>query len=60
MSGDRILLTGNADTAWDALDGRIEPGDLILLKASRGVGLERLAGRIQEKYSELERSEGGS
>jgi UDP-N-acetylmuramoyl-tripeptide--D-alanyl-D-alanine ligase len=60
MSGDRILLTGNADTAWDALDGRIEPGDLILLKASRGVGLERLAGRIQEKYPELETSEGGS
>lgn len=59
MSGDRILLTENADTAWDALDGRLGLGDLILLKASRGVGLERLAGRIQEKYSDLESTEGG-
>jgi len=59
MSGDRILLTENADTAWDALDGRLGSGDLILLKASRGVGLERLAGRIQEKYSDFESTEGG-
>lgn len=59
MSGDRILLAENADTAWDALDGRLGSGDLILLKASRGVGLERLAGRIQEKYSDLESTEGG-
>jgi len=59
MSDDRILLTGSADDAWDALDGRLGKGDLILLKASRGVGLERLAGRIQEKYSDLDSTEGG-
>ena len=59
MNGDQILLTGNADDAWDALDGRLGPGDLVLLKASRGVGLKRLAVRIHEKFSDIESTEGG-
>ncbi len=58
MSGDSILLTGTADAAWDILDGRILKDDLVLLKASRGVGLERLVGRIQEKYQDLTVAEG--
>ncbi len=60
MSGDQILLTGNADAAWDALDGRLMTDDLVLLKASRGVGLERLVARIQEKYQGLTMTGGGT
>jgi UDP-N-acetylmuramoyl-tripeptide--D-alanyl-D-alanine ligase len=58
MSGDRILLTGTVDAAWDVLNDRITRNDLVLLKASRGVGLEQLVGRIQEKDRALTAEEG--
>jgi UDP-N-acetylmuramyl pentapeptide synthase len=58
MSGDRIVLSGTAEAAWDMLDGRLGKDDLVLLKGSRGVGLERLVGLIQEKYLDLTVTEG--
>lgn len=33
----------DADAALDLLNGQVEPGDVILVKASRAAGLERLA-----------------
>jgi UDP-N-acetylmuramoyl-tripeptide--D-alanyl-D-alanine ligase len=36
------------DEALEGLPGRIEPGDTVLLKASRGMALERLGARLQQ------------
>jgi len=43
-----IVRTATLEEAWEALQGRLEPGDLVLIKGSRRIGLERLADRIRE------------
>jgi UDP-N-acetylmuramoyl-tripeptide--D-alanyl-D-alanine ligase len=41
--GDEAAWVPDADAALDLLRGQVEPGDVILVKASRAAGLERLA-----------------
>jgi UDP-N-acetylmuramoyl-tripeptide--D-alanyl-D-alanine ligase len=41
--GDDVASVRDADAALDLLRARVEPGDVILVKASRAAGLERLA-----------------
>lgn len=42
LSADRIAVAGDAEDAAAALLPRLEPGDVVLVKASRGVELERV------------------
>lgn len=58
MSLDRIVESGNVDEAWRALNSRVEPGDLVLLKASRRVGLERLVDLFRAGESNRDGAEG--
>ncbi len=44
-----VLVSEDVETAWQALAERLEAGDAILLKGSRGVGLEMIAERISER-----------
>ncbi|MNG35980.1 UDP-N-acetylmuramoyl-tripeptide--D-alanyl-D-alanine ligase [compost metagenome] len=43
MSGERVTCFPNADTAVRFVNEAVRPGDLLLLKGSRGMGLERIA-----------------
>lgn len=51
--GLRPLWAGGIDTAFALLGGMVEPGDVVLIKASRAVGLERLAGQLVEALPSL-------
>jgi UDP-N-acetylmuramoyl-tripeptide--D-alanyl-D-alanine ligase len=42
LDPDRVLAVADAEAALAALRERLEPGDVVLVKASRGVALERL------------------
>jgi UDP-N-acetylmuramoyl-tripeptide--D-alanyl-D-alanine ligase len=42
LAADRVLLAADADGALDLLRPRLRAGDLVLVKASRGIGLDRL------------------
>ncbi len=41
--GMEVLAAGDADMVVGVLEGRLRPGDAVLVKASRSVGLERVA-----------------
>jgi UDP-N-acetylmuramoyl-tripeptide--D-alanyl-D-alanine ligase len=41
LAPDRVLPVPDAEAAVSALRGRLAPGDVVLVKASRGVALER-------------------
>jgi UDP-N-acetylmuramoyl-tripeptide--D-alanyl-D-alanine ligase len=43
-----VVTAADVDALWDSLEPHLEPDALILLKASRGVRLERLVPRIEE------------
>lgn len=40
--GDRVITAGNVDDLWPRLQSRLQRNAIVLLKASRGVQLERL------------------
>jgi len=42
LAPDRVIAVGSADGAVEVLAGRAAPGDVVLVKASRGVELERV------------------
>ncbi len=44
--GGAVLVTDTAEQAADVLADALEPGDTVLVKASRGVGLEVVAQRL--------------
>jgi UDP-N-acetylmuramoyl-tripeptide--D-alanyl-D-alanine ligase len=48
LASTLIVPTSSIEHAWEVLQGRLEPGDVILLKGSRRIGLERLAERVRE------------
>jgi UDP-N-acetylmuramoyl-tripeptide--D-alanyl-D-alanine ligase len=43
LAPDRVVAVESPDEAVEALAGRVGPGDVVLVKASRGVELERVA-----------------
>jgi UDP-N-acetylmuramoyl-tripeptide--D-alanyl-D-alanine ligase len=43
MPRERVVLVADAEEAARHAAERVEPGDLVLIKASRAVGLERVA-----------------
>jgi UDP-N-acetylmuramoyl-tripeptide--D-alanyl-D-alanine ligase len=45
-AGDVAHPTDDVDQAFDVVTGLIGPGDVVLVKASRAVGLEKLAERL--------------
>jgi UDP-N-acetylmuramoyl-tripeptide--D-alanyl-D-alanine ligase len=45
---ERALWVPDADAALDVLRDALQPGDVVLVKASRSVGLDRLATRLLE------------
>jgi UDP-N-acetylmuramoyl-tripeptide--D-alanyl-D-alanine ligase len=45
-AGDVAHPTDDVDQAFDVVTGLIGPGDVVLVKASRAVGLEELAQRL--------------
>ena len=46
MDSERIVQVANADEAVDALRARVQPGDVVLVKASHFMGLEQVAERM--------------
>jgi UDP-N-acetylmuramoyl-tripeptide--D-alanyl-D-alanine ligase len=50
-NGDWAVQVEDLDEAAELLRGELTPGDLVLVKASRSIGLERLAARILEGAS---------
>ncbi len=48
----RMLAVGSLDEATvQEIAGLIKPGDAVLLKASRGMGLERIAGALESRFA---------
>lgn len=48
-AGELACPAADADAAMRLLDDLIVPGDVVLVKASRAVGLEELAGWLREE-----------
>jgi UDP-N-acetylmuramyl pentapeptide synthase len=48
MSQDTVLHVGTSAAAADAALERVRPGDLILIKGSRGIGTDRVVERLKE------------
>jgi UDP-N-acetylmuramoyl-tripeptide--D-alanyl-D-alanine ligase len=46
MAPGRVSLTPDVDSALEYLTPRLRDGDVVLFKASRGIGLERLVERL--------------
>ncbi|WP_441246553.1 UDP-N-acetylmuramoyl-tripeptide--D-alanyl-D-alanine ligase [Kitasatospora sp. McL0602] len=44
--GEESVLVSDADAAVELLRGQLRPGDVVLVKASRSVGLERVAAAL--------------
>jgi UDP-N-acetylmuramoyl-tripeptide--D-alanyl-D-alanine ligase len=44
--GGESVLVADADAAIDLLQDEVAPGDVVLVKASRAVGLERVAAAL--------------
>lgn len=44
-----VRWAADRDEAWSLLRAELRPGDTVLIKASRGVGLDVLAERLQEE-----------
>lgn len=44
-----VLWVPDREQAWEVLRPRLQPGDTVLVKASRGVGLDWVARQLQEK-----------
>ena len=49
LDADRILRVADAESALDELRPRLIPGDVVLIKASRGIGLDRLVEALRRE-----------
>ena len=47
MAAGRVVEVPDGDAALEALRPRLAPGDIVLVKASRGLALDRLVGDLQ-------------
>jgi UDP-N-acetylmuramoyl-tripeptide--D-alanyl-D-alanine ligase len=52
------VLVSDTDTAIDLLRAQVRPGDVVLVKASRSVGLERVAEALIAGGGSLSEGEG--
>jgi UDP-N-acetylmuramoyl-tripeptide--D-alanyl-D-alanine ligase len=51
--GEHLIIADDLASAWDALEPRLEGSEVILLKGSRGVALERLLPRFEQRWGVL-------
>ncbi len=56
MPPDKVMILPDAAAAIKALPGRIEPQDMVLIKGSRGVSLDKLVDALA-RSSDIEREE---
>lgn len=57
--GDRLLIADDAEQAWPGLSERLRGDEVVLLKGSRGVALERLMPRMAERFGPSATGNGG-
>ena len=50
MDPDRIVRVRDADAALDMLPARLRDGDVVLVKASRGIGLDRVVDGLRRDF----------
>ena len=55
LDRSRIHLVADADAALDALEPRLRDGDVVLVKASRGIGLDRVVDGLRLSLGEAAR-----
>ena len=58
--GDRLILADEPPEAFEAFAGRMSGDEVVLLKGSRGVALERLLPRLEERFGDRDSIDGGS
>jgi UDP-N-acetylmuramoyl-tripeptide--D-alanyl-D-alanine ligase len=51
MSADRVSQVGTKEEAETLLMQRVRPGDLVLVKGSRGIGLDRVVERLKAEFA---------
>ncbi|GAB2607936.1 UDP-N-acetylmuramoyl-tripeptide--D-alanyl-D-alanine ligase [Streptomyces capparidis] len=56
--GEESVLVSDADAAIDLLRAQVRPGDVVLVKASRAMGLERVAAALAADVPAAGRAEG--
>ena len=49
LDADRIFEVDDAEAAHDVLRPRLVPGDVVLVKASRGIELDRLVATLRRE-----------
>ena len=49
MDPDRIVRVRDAEAALDVLPNRLRDGDVVLVKASRGIGLDRVVDGLRRE-----------
>jgi UDP-N-acetylmuramoyl-tripeptide--D-alanyl-D-alanine ligase len=49
MPPDRVVEVADRDAAHPVLDARLQPGDVVLVKASRGIELDLLVNDLRER-----------
>ena len=47
----KVLFYEDAEAAAEGVEGELRGGDYVVVKGSRGVGLERLTQRLKEKLA---------
>ncbi|HVL54552.1 MAG TPA: UDP-N-acetylmuramoyl-tripeptide--D-alanyl-D-alanine ligase [Vitreimonas sp.] len=60
LAADRVLHVSDRETALDALRPRVRDGDVILVKASRGIALDRLVEDLRRELTPAERTDGAT
>lgn len=56
-NGTRIVLAPDADDVWDRLVAELEGDEVVLVKGSRGVRLERIVERLRRRFGNAAREE---
>ncbi len=49
MEADAVHLVSDAEAALDLITSLLEPGDVVLVKASRGIGLDRVVDGLRKR-----------
>jgi UDP-N-acetylmuramoyl-tripeptide--D-alanyl-D-alanine ligase len=52
LSREQVSFFEGTDPAWEFLDGLVRGGDLILIKGSRGVHLEKIVLQLRKNHGE--------